>query len=57
MAAGTTFGLFAIFALFALVAGVVLYSLVRSEAEDTDRMKREEALEDVSGRRDDDRRY
>ncbi|NIB99904.1 hypothetical protein [Halobacterium sp. R2-5] len=45
--------LFGLFALFAVVAGLVLYSLVRSEAENTERMSREEARERVSGRRDD----
>ena len=45
--------LFVLFALFAVAAPLVLYSLVRSEAEDTDRMSREEARERVSREQDD----
>ncbi|WP_353634550.1 hypothetical protein ABSL23_01910 [Halobacterium sp. NMX12-1] len=45
--------LFVLFTLFAVAAPLVLYSLVRSEAEDTDRMSREEARERVSRERDD----
>lgn len=48
--------LFVLFALFAVVASLVLYSLVRSEAENTDRMSREEARERVSREQDDSRR-
>ncbi|MCD2204641.1 hypothetical protein [Halobacterium sp. KA-6] len=48
--------LFVLFALLAVVAPLVLYSLVRSEAEDTDRMSRDEARQRVSREQDDDRR-
>lgn len=43
-------------ALFAIVASLVLYSLVRSEAGNTERMTREEARERASRSQDDHRR-
>ncbi|MCD2200118.1 hypothetical protein LPA44_09425 [Halobacterium sp. KA-4] len=41
---------------FAVVAPLALYVFVRSEAENTERMSREEARERVSREQDDDRR-
>jgi len=45
--------LFVLFALFAVAAPLVLYSLVRSEHDDTDRMSREDGVEEASGKRED----
>ncbi|MFB6269105.1 MAG: hypothetical protein ABEH83_04120 [Halobacterium sp.] len=42
----------ALFVVVALAAPLVLYALVRREAEDTERMGREEARERVSRERD-----
>ncbi|MCG1004020.1 MULTISPECIES: hypothetical protein [Halobacterium] len=48
--------LFVLFALLAVAAPLVLYGLVRSEHDDTERMNRQEARERVSREQDDDRR-
>jgi len=45
--------LFVVFLAFAVAAPLVLYALVREEAENTERMRREEAIEELSGRRED----
>lgn len=45
--------LVSVFVVLAVVAPLALYALVRREAEDTDRMNRDEARERVSREQDD----